>query len=88
MKRSVKSLLVIFAIIVTVSCKKDDGISENCSTCEGPNVRTFDVCEEDEKIFVDGEEVPELEGISLTRVIRELEANADNDETFESLSCR
>ena len=51
-------------------------------------VKAFDVCEEDGKIFVDGEEIPELEGISLERVIRELEANTENQEVFEDLSCR
>jgi len=87
MKIAQKILMFVCIILFLVSCKKDD--VDNCSTCNGPNVaEAFDVCEEDGKIFVDGEEIPELEGISLARVIRELEANEEEEELFEDLSCR
>ena len=85
--RIIKIWAPILVMLLLTSCQKGD--VDNCSTCEGPNVaQAFDVCEENGKIFVDGEEIPELEGISLERVIRELEANTENEEVFEDLSCR
>lgn len=86
MKMNQKVLMLVLTMLFFVSCKKGD--VDNCSSCNGPNVaEAFDVCEEDGKIFVDGEEIPELEGISLERVIKELEANTDNEELFEDLTC-
>ena len=87
MKIGIEIWTPIVVILLLSSCNKDN--VDNCSTCDGPNVaEAFDVCEEDGKIFVDGEEIPELEGISLDRVIRELEANTEDQEVFEDLSCR
>lgn len=70
------------AVVAIVSCKKDD--VDNCQDCEASNSADFEICEEDGKIFVDGTEIPEAEGLSLERAISILETDSE----FEDLSCR
>ena len=71
MKQSVKSMLVMVWFLALVSCKKDDVDNKDCQTCTA-NQKSIEICEEDGKIFVDGEEEKDLEGVSLSRVISEL----------------
>ncbi len=83
MKNSVKGMLVVVSLLAMVSCKKDDVDNKDCQTCTA-NQKFLEICEENGKIFVDGKEEKDLEGVSLSRVISELK----KIEGLEDLSCK
>ncbi len=84
MKKGVKGMLVLamVSLMAIVSCKKNDADDRECQTCSA-NQRSLELCEEDGKIYVDGKEEEDLEGVSLSRVISELK----KQDGLENLSC-
>ena len=79
--KKVKSVLLMAAWVVIVSCNK--GSVDNCQTCSGEGLNTIELCEENGELFLEGERIPDSDGISLDRFIRELK----NEDGLENLTC-
>lgn len=86
MKKGKNFLGVIFAIVIMMSCNKND-VSENCYVCS-TEVESIDVCEENGDFLIDGEIIENPNGASLEDLIRAVEANPENDPALEGITCR
>ena len=60
---------------------------DNCYECMGPNVNDFEICQEGDDISINGELLPDLNGLQLDDVVQELINNASDEVVFRNLSC-
>lgn len=86
MNKGMSILGVIFAVVLLISCNKND-VRENCYVCS-TEVESIDVCEENGDFLIDGEVVENPNGASLEDLIRVVEANPDNDPALDGITCR